>query len=272
MSLTTWSKRIGNIPAVLDTILAQSIKPDLIVLNLAFNEQIPKSIQAYIDKNGIEIYRVADTKVYKKLIPTLKRYPNDIIINIDDDWLYPSDMIADFIDIHNKYPNNPISGNGLVYSEMICHCGCASLTKADFFEQYIDSIDDDVIKNCPCSDIVYTYFANKAGHPYITTKNEYFTNMTPFNEEIGYSTTDVKENSLKDSLSFLIQKYGIIPQYTNGYVNDPYIADILYHIHSDEKKETRNNSIAEIRSTHAYKTGRLLLKPLSMIRHILSKD
>ena len=77
VSLTTWSKRIGNIPVVLDTIFNQTVQPDLVVLNLAHDEIIPEDVKHYINSHNIEINRVKDTKVYKKLIPTLKKYPND---------------------------------------------------------------------------------------------------------------------------------------------------------------------------------------------------
>ena len=49
VSLTTYSKRIGNIPTVLETIFNQTQKPDLVVLNLAFNESIPDDVQNYIE-------------------------------------------------------------------------------------------------------------------------------------------------------------------------------------------------------------------------------
>ena len=35
VTMTTYSKRIGNIPAVLDTIFKQTIHPDIVVINLA---------------------------------------------------------------------------------------------------------------------------------------------------------------------------------------------------------------------------------------------
>ena len=55
VSLTTWSKRIGNLPTVLDTILAQTQRPDLIVVNLAYDEIIPDAIQTYFNTNNIEV-------------------------------------------------------------------------------------------------------------------------------------------------------------------------------------------------------------------------
>ena len=143
VSLTTYSKRIGNIPVVLDTIFAQTVPPDLVVLNLAYDEVIPEYVIKYIESHSIEVNRVPDTKVYKKLIPTLKKFPQDSIISIDDDFLYPSNMIEDFLHIHKLYPNNPISGNDVVQYGMQCHCGCASLMKYCFLGNEIDYIDDE---------------------------------------------------------------------------------------------------------------------------------
>lgn len=265
VSLTSYEPRFQNLPTVLDTILAQTVKPDLIVLNLAHEAIVPNNVQEYLDKHKVEVFRVDDTRVYKKLLPTLKRYPNDIVISIDDDWLYPEEMIADFLDIHAKYPNHPISGNKLVFSEMICHCGCASLTKAEFFGEYLDMIDQKIIQNCSCDDIVYTYFANKAGFPYITTKKEYFTNLTPYNEGHGYSEMFEEEHRVEKSFSFLVQEHGELPHFTDTYISDPYIAEILYHIHNLDKKDSINKAQIQIRSSARYKLGKIILKPLSFL-------
>jgi len=41
-----------------------------------------------------------DTKVWKKAVPCLMKYKNDLILEIDDDFIYPSNMIFDF---YNQY-------------------------------------------------------------------------------------------------------------------------------------------------------------------------
>ena len=211
VSLTTWSKRIQNIPTVLDTIFAQTLPPDLIVLNLAYEEQI----------------------LYKKLIPTLKRYPNDCIISIDDDWLYPKEMIADFMSVHKEYPNNPISGNREIIFNMQCHCGCASLTKAEFYSNYLDTINEQVIENCPSDDIVYTYFANKAGFPYIRSNELYFTNMTPLGSNYSYSKEVVFANSngIKETYNYLVKEYGELNDFISQYINDKRVSKIIHDIY-----------------------------------------
>ena len=274
VSLTTWSKRIGNIPVVLDTIFNQTVLPDLVVLNLGYDEAIPENVNHYIVSHNIEINRVKDTKVYKKLIPTLKKYPNDCIISIDDDWLYPKGMIEDFMEVHKKYPNNPISGNREVMFDMQCHCGCASLTKAEYFGRYLDIIDDEIIKNCTSDDIVYTYFATKSGHPYIRTKGLYFTNLTPYNDCASYSDTIVFSNSngINDSYDYLVNKFGKQTDSVSLYVKDEILSDIISDIYkknmSIESRKSIKKGREEVYNTYSFKLGYTLLKPIRFLKTI----
>jgi hypothetical protein len=39
----------------------------------------------------------------------MKHYPNSIIVTIDDDIMYPSHMLSDLIDAHNRYPASIIA-------------------------------------------------------------------------------------------------------------------------------------------------------------------
>lgn len=190
VSFTTWKARFENIPTVLDSIFRQSLLPDRIVLNLAEVEILPDSLQQYLEGHGVEINRVPDTKVYKKLLPTLKKYPDACIVNIDDDFIYPPEMLEEFMRIHQQHPSSPISGNRERAYFMACHCGCASLTKREYFGEYLERIDEDVIAHCPSDDLVFSYFATKNGHPYLHTDTLYFTNMTPCNPVKGYSPED----------------------------------------------------------------------------------
>ena len=277
VSLTTWSKRIQNIPTVLDTIFAQTLPPDLVVLNLAYDEKIPQFVQDYINQHSIEVNRVPDTKVFKKLIPTLKKYPNDCIISIDDDWLYPNGMIADFMAVHKEYPNNPISGNRVILFNMQCHCGCASLTKSEYFGKYLEAIDDNVIINCPSDDIVYTYFANKAGFPYLRSNELYFTNMSPFNSNDSYSKDVVftKSNGINETYDFLVKEYGELANFISQYINNNSISKIIHDIYSKslliETAKARKMGNYDIYGTTSYRVGNVIVKPFSVFKRLLGR-
>ena len=274
VTLTTWSKRIGNIPYVLDTIYGQTVSPDKVVLNLAYDEVVPADVQNYIDEHDIEVNRMPDWKVYKKLIPTLKKYPDACIISIDDDWLYPEGMIEDFMSIHNQYPDFPISGNKEVIDGLQCHCGCASLTKASYFGEYLSVVDDDVMMNCPSDDMVYTYLASKTGHPYIRTVNEYFFNMQAYNATEGYSHSVNATNPIVSSMSYLEEHFGKIEVSFAPYMNNKYLTSLFDDICNkrlgqsavEMKKQTEDR----IYATYSFRIGQAIVKPFRWLKGLLS--
>ena len=97
ISLTTYSLRIHNVYIALESLLNQTIKPNRIILWLAeeeFNEaNLPISVLR-LKERGVEIRFCEDYKSYKKLIPTLREFPEAIIITVDDDVIYPMDQIG----------------------------------------------------------------------------------------------------------------------------------------------------------------------------------
>lgn len=272
VSLTTYNKRIANIPVVLDTIFAQTMPPDFVVLNLAIDEIIPHEVQKYIDTHPIEVNRIPDTKVYKKLIPTLKKYPNDCVISIDDDFLYPSVMIQDFITLHRKYPDFPISGNRVLLRGIQCHCGCASLMRYDYLGKYIDFVDEEVMEHCLCDDIVYTYFANKNEHPYIRTQGLYFENMKSYNEGDSYSKNIGGVDSIIATCDYLINRFGELDNTIGCYVDDSYLKNIVNDLILENSKNAGYEGFAKgceaIYDTLSYKIGDALLKPVKIFKII----
>lgn len=270
VSLTTWAPRIKNIPTVLDSIFNQTLLPDLVVINFSEGEIIPKEIQIYLDEHHVECNFVPDTKVYKKLIPTLKKYPNDCVISIDDDWIYPAGMIEDFMDIHKRYPNNPISGNKIIFNGLQCHCGCASLTKYNYFERFIEYIDSDLMKKCLSDDIVYTFFATKAGFPYLRTKQEYFINMTAVNPSCSYS--DSHADAIMQTMNYLENAHGKIENPINLYIQDNHISDILSSIYLSivHDKNIIYKELEQIRKSHAYRLGKFILRPFAWLKRKLT--
>lgn len=269
VTLTSYGKRLSNLPMVLDTIISQTVKPDLIVVNLACDEEVPLHVLDYLAEHNVEVNRVPDTKVYKKLIPTLRKYPDACVISIDDDFLYPKDMISDFVAMHHKYPDNPISGNRVVFFKMQCHCGCASLTKACYFDNYLSQIDGEVIDNCPSDDIVYTYFATKAGHPYLQTEREYFLNMPEcrHDNDPGYSNSTGGDLGVERSFDYLVKRFGAINNVIMMYLHDENKAKVIENIMNDTVREVEDR----IHSSYAFRLGKALLKPFSWLKNNIGK-
>lgn len=108
VSLTTYDKRIHDVHLVIESIVRQAIKPNRLLLWLnekEFNlETIPKILHRQIER-GLEIRFCSNYRSYKKLIPTLQNFTNANVITIDDDFLYPHDMIEILLKEHNNFPD-----------------------------------------------------------------------------------------------------------------------------------------------------------------------
>ena len=113
VSLTSIPPRFSQLHLVIKSILQQTLLPDRLVLWLSKEHKnknflkcsltnLPKKIQN-LQKNGLEIYFTKDIGSYRKLIPSLKKFPNDIIITIDDDILYEKHTIKN---LYSAYLQN----------------------------------------------------------------------------------------------------------------------------------------------------------------------
>lgn len=105
ISLTTYGERIKTVHFALESLINQSRKADKIVLALGHAEVLSPELEL-MEKNGdIEILFTNDIGPYTKLIPTIKKYPNDLVITVDDDVLYPEDMVETLYQSHLANPN-----------------------------------------------------------------------------------------------------------------------------------------------------------------------
>ncbi len=117
VSLTSWPKRIQSVHTVIQSILNNTEKPYKIIINLSINEfpdklnSIPEELKNMTAKNVIMINWLTNNSfVWKKSLPAIVKYPESYIICIDDDFIYPQDFISTFKNMHNKYPDIPLTG------------------------------------------------------------------------------------------------------------------------------------------------------------------
>lgn len=110
ISLTSFPARIDGVHLTINSLLNQTVAPDLIVLWLAQSqfpkkdEDLPSTIKD-LDQDIFEVRWCEDIRSYKKLIPTLINYPDSIIITVDDDVIYESDLIRKLIIGSETHPN-----------------------------------------------------------------------------------------------------------------------------------------------------------------------
>lgn len=110
VSLASFPDRINTVHVTINTLLNQTVKPDKLILWLADNQfpnkemDLPQDLLRLKDF-GLEIRWCEDLKSYKKLIPALKEFPEDIIVTADDDLYYQRDWLESLYSEYLKNPN-----------------------------------------------------------------------------------------------------------------------------------------------------------------------
>lgn len=111
ISLTTYPARIDTVNQTIKTLLNQSFKPKKIVLVLGEDKflnkenDLPENLKTLLNDKFEILWTSKDLRSYTKLIPTLKKYPNDIIVTADDDIIYPKDWLENLYNAYKKSPN-----------------------------------------------------------------------------------------------------------------------------------------------------------------------
>ena len=109
VSLTSFPARIKTVNYTIESILLQKKKANLVVLWLA-TEQFPnkeKDLPKHLlrlTQFGLIIKWCNDIRSYKKLVPALEEYPNDIIVTADDDVWYPPEWLDRLYSSYLKDP------------------------------------------------------------------------------------------------------------------------------------------------------------------------
>lgn len=110
VSLTSFPAAIGFAIEAVKSLLKGSVLPDKIVLYLTFSqfgeEGLPVSLLKLSEENPIFEIRdyPDDIRSYRKLIPALNDFPEDIIVTVDDDVLYHKNLLKQLLKLHEKHP------------------------------------------------------------------------------------------------------------------------------------------------------------------------
>lgn len=111
VSMTSFPARIESVSNVVKQMMIQTVRPDEIVLWLS-EEQFPEKEQQLpkelldLKAYGLTIgWCAGDLKAYKKFLPAMKAYPEDLIMIIDDDLVYPVDFVEKLYEAHQQFPN-----------------------------------------------------------------------------------------------------------------------------------------------------------------------
>jgi hypothetical protein len=227
VTLTSWKGRINFIHKGLEILLNNTIKPKKIILNLAIEEfpgkelQLPKEIIYLLEKyRNFEVFWVKkNNNVFKKIIPTINRFKKGLIISVDDDILYPNDLIENMLKCYKKMGGrNPMSFgkkrsdwniNGITINS---HYGAGSIIKYKFFnnkinEIYLNTTEERINKNIKCpDDTLYTYAALLNGYKYIRCK-DYHIKLKLYINSTTFSQKNKKYCKIRKQYNIIIRNY-----------------------------------------------------------------
>lgn len=111
VSLTSFPAAVPYAVQAIRSILEGSLLPDKIVLYLDTQKYpdglLPSELETLKAESPIFEVRFdpAEIRSYKKLLPALRDFPDDIIVTIDDDVYYHRNLLRDLIKVHEWFPD-----------------------------------------------------------------------------------------------------------------------------------------------------------------------
>lgn len=118
VSLTCFPGRIKKVYLTLESIMAQQYNNFKVVLYLS-HEEFPKGLEDLpgslirLHKRGVDInFTCENIRSYKKLHYALSDFPELPVITADDDVLYPSRWVNDFMESHKLFHDDILFARG----------------------------------------------------------------------------------------------------------------------------------------------------------------
>lgn len=108
VSLTSFGERLPDLKYTLFSLIRQSVRPEKIIVWFGEGECILDELHVF-KKFGVEFCFCHDMKSYKKLIPSLLKYPEKHIVTADDDIYYKKDWLKKIWDVHVKWPHAKVA-------------------------------------------------------------------------------------------------------------------------------------------------------------------
>jgi hypothetical protein len=111
VSCTTTKERLNFLFYMLESLKKQSLKPDMLFLNISreayLNDDGIKEIPSWLNESFIKINWVRNTGSYRKLLPAIEKVnDNDIFVTADDDVLYGPNWLKSLVELAGKYPDH----------------------------------------------------------------------------------------------------------------------------------------------------------------------
>lgn len=111
VSFTTYPKRISTIHKIVENMHRQTRKPDKLLLYLAEEQfpekerELPETLMEQVQQGLVEIRWCRDLRSHKKYHYAMQEYPDSLIVTVDDDLIYPDDMLQNLYHSYLAHPD-----------------------------------------------------------------------------------------------------------------------------------------------------------------------
>ena len=115
VSLTSFPAAISYAVGAIRSILRGEVLPDKLILYVTLADFAPgemprELLELQESEPRFEIRDYPrDIRSYRKLVPALKDFPDDVIVTVDDDVDYHPSMLRRLLELHAKYPDDIIA-------------------------------------------------------------------------------------------------------------------------------------------------------------------
>lgn len=218
VSLTSWVKRINYVKKVVESIMNNTIQPDKVYLNLSKTEfngiELPKELEDYFNNDDRLVINWVDgenTKPMKKIFPILEYLDDDdIIIDTDDDIIFPEDIIQSRINDFKKYDckycitSNPKTSIGF-NSEMKVISAVSLFTKK-MLKNWERLLSKEII-NTYNDDRTYLHLLWLNGYKNMScSKHNIFELLGKYNLNLDYGICENKISQIGKKYDMIMQK------------------------------------------------------------------
>ena len=255
VSLTSYKERIDSLPKVFDALLGQTKKPGKIVLTIFKDDKkyLTSKVQKYIDSKKVELILADDNlRPHLKYFYVMKKYKNYPIVTVDDDIIYPSDMIESLFKSYEKNKTvvsarrvhkitRDSKNNILPYNKWVHECKNVLTPSNELFATGVGGVlyPPDILK---ISD------ENKKEIPEVITADDVY--LKYLEEKLNVKVLWVKNKTLigKEIKTGDVQKKALNKTNVIGKKNDEYIKKFLVDkllLKEKEKKAMLAKKMAE---------------------------
>ena len=112
VNMTVMTHRLPTLHLVLASLFSQTRKPAKVIIwlpdTIDTTRQIPPEVTFYLDK-GLELRSVTDVGPHTKLLYALQEFPKERLVTVDDDIIYPANMIQALLFANERHPDAVIA-------------------------------------------------------------------------------------------------------------------------------------------------------------------